>query len=156
MDLDSDFFFFVYRYEPLNVLMVNKRPIMIRGRKRHGEKAWSDISAPFAFLLTLISHILKLPASIHFFLRPLCAAWCLPSPRASMKVRQGVLIIANYRNIGLPWWDQSVSLQAGAEVKAGGGKELQLKTAFSTVSWSIYFLVNVILMQQVAQAAEQT
>lgn len=71
------------------------------------------------------------------FLPPPHTARCWPCSRASMKVRRGLLIIADYRNIGLSWWDQPVALQGGDEAKAGGGKELQLKLALITVSWSI-------------------
>lgn len=109
-------------------------------------------------LFTLLSLIFKLLASIPSFLPPLRTARCSPSPRASMKVRRRLLIIANYRNTGRPWWDQPVALQAGAKAKAGGGKEFQLKTAFKRCVMIdfFFFLVNVILMQQVARAAEQT
>lgn len=74
-----------------------------------------------------------LPLFRPFYL-PSAAAQNLPCPRASVKVRRGLLIIASYRNIGLSWWDQPVALQGGDKAEADGGrKELQLKVALSTV-----------------------
>lgn len=48
-----------------------------------------------------------------------------------------------------------MALQAGAKAKADGGKELEL-LALCHDRYFLFFFGNVILMQQVARAAEQT
>lgn len=50
------------------------------------------------------SHHAFHPCFYPFYL-PSALPRCLTGPRASMKVRQRLLIIADYRNIGVPCWD---------------------------------------------------
>ncbi len=49
-----------------------------------------------------------------------------------------------------------MALQGGAKAKAGGGKELQLLALCHDRYFFFFFLADVILMQHVARAAEQT
>lgn len=64
--------------------------------------------------LPLCSHLdlFKPSVSTSSFPPPSCKACCWPCPPVSTAIRRELLIIVDYRVIGLSWWDHPVALQS--------------------------------------------